>query len=508
MSYQFLKDPQIENIYDLFAHCCVYILEWSAKDEFNLPAEGSQQHDDIVNAIDTYVVNQEIEGRRNSLLVLLEQLYMICEGGCTPEQAYDIVKAIDESIELEEPVPNITNSNAYFVRYTSLNLNYSDNIRVLPVLNDTFMSRSQSKLSEVSLSGHRYFMLRDAKASNDSILDSCFTNYTVIEKGTIEKFPINIFRVRNDSGLGRYYAGKNNVKLNLIPFTQVSLDKIQNIKYEGEYFSCEGMKPEQEERLLNKQKALFELLEKDNTSDFIIFPEMLFTERMVQHSIDCHERPEVIINGSIWKEGYNYSTLCLCGNEVYKHYKRCPYVAKRIELSENGEDKIEKRYTEKLCPLGDVKKSYNILEAGSFGRIAVGICKDLDDINMAWLWKLLRVNLLLVPAFTSSTDLESSAEALVSLNNMIVVLCNACSAFSNLDEEQEFAVLDKPIGFIALPGKKKLGKRTAVLEYYYKKESCDNCAKICTGYKVIINFDKKRTMAEDGVKTFDLKWME
>lgn len=504
--YQFFKSPQIENIYDLFARCCIYILELAAKGEFHLPTEGSAQRNDIRDAVDAYVANQEIEGKRNALLILLEQLFMICEGGCTQEQAFDIAEAIDELIELEEPVSNITNSNAYFVRYSSLNLNYSDSIRILPVLNDTFMSRSQSKFSEVSSSGHQYSMLRDAKASNDSILDSYFANYIVIEKGTIEKFPVNIFRVRNDSGLGRYYAGKNNVKLTLIPFTQVSLDKIQNIKYEGNFFSCEGMKPEQEERLMNKQKALFELMEKDNTSDFIIFPEMLFTERMVQHSIECHERPELIVNGSIWKEGYNYSTLCLCGNEIYKHYKRCPYIAKRIEQSENGKDKVEKRYQEKLCPLGNIEKSYNILEAGSFGRIAVGICKDLDDINMVWLWKLLKVNLLLVPAFSSSTDLESSAEALVSLNNMIVVLCNACSAVSNLDDGKKFTKTDKQIGFIALPGKRK-STRTAVMEYYYKKEACNNCEAVCMGHKAVINFNKKRTISESGVKTFDLKWM-
>lgn len=476
----------------------MFLLEAADKRNFAPSENGSEKYNDIANAVDTYIVNREIEGKRNSLLMLLEQLHMICGFECTPEQAFDIARTIDDYIDLEEPVPDSTNSNAYFVRYSALNIHFTSDIRILPVLDNTFMTRSQANFSNDG-----YPMLRNTKASNSSMLGSYFKNYIIMEKGTIEEFPVNVSRVRGDSGLGKYYEGKNNIKLTLIPFTQVDLDEIQNIRYEGRYFSCEGMKSGQEERLLSKQKRLFELLAQENATDFIIFPEMLFTENMTQCSIGRNERPEMVVNGSVWEDGYNYSTICLCGNEVYKHYKRCPYIAKRHEGGESGK---EREYQEKLNPLGKSNKTYNIIEAGSFGRIAIGICKDIDDPSMLLLWRMLRVNLLLVPAFSSSADLESTAESLASLYNIIVVLCNACSAVGGLKEEQQAALPSKAIGFIALPARKGK-KRTSVLEYYYKKDTCSSCVDVCMGHKAIIKFDGKRIVPGTDIKTFDFEWI-
>lgn len=100
-------------------------------------------------------------------------------------------------------------------------------------------------------------------------------------------------------------------------------------------------------------------------------------------------------------------------------------------------------------------------------------------------------DLLIIPACTSSMDLQSSAENLSKEYNCVVVVANTCSA---LEGEREGDEANR-IGFITLPAKNSTD-RSNILRRYTRDVCAQECVHRCIGKKFIINFYQTKEYPE------------
>ena len=166
-------------------------------------------------------------------------------------------------------------------------------------------------------------------------------------------------------------------------------------------------------------------------------------------------------------------------DEIFSYYKKEPYKHKI-----NG-----KTYTEHLDLTKN--KEFDLLEIPGIGRVGVCICKDLINENVKMFHRYFGTNLLIVPAYTSSNDLLSSAKNLAEEFNCIVVVANACSAIGNKQKNC--------IGFLSLPAKKDT-TRTSLVREYGNKDCAGECIRGCCGKLFSILFEKVEQY--DGVISF------
>lgn len=156
------------------------------------------------------------------------------------------------------------------------------------------------------------------------------------------------------------------------------------------------------------------------------------------------------------------------GEELFSYCKKNPY-----KYEDEGNE-----YTEWLD--SKENREYSLLDIPSLGRVSVAICKDLWSEEIKLFHKMMKTNILIVPAFTASGDLESSARSLSEEYNCIVVLANSCSALSAPQREQK-------IGFVSLPAKRG-SQRTFDVKYYKAGVCQKDCSKICKGQLITIEF--------------------
>lgn len=103
--------------------------------------------------------------------------------------------------------------------------------------------------------------------------------------------------------------------------------------------------------------------------------------------------------------------------------------------------------------------------------------------------KHIGTDILIVPAYTSSSDLLSAAQNMSTDYNCIVVVVNACSAVEGDGD------LDKELGFVTLPMKVK-GKRSSRVIPYFRRDCIKICHEQCIGKRIEIDFCSIRQDAE------------
>lgn len=123
------------------------------------------------------------------------------------------------------------------------------------------------------------------------------------------------------------------------------------------------------------------------------------------------------------------------------------------------------------------------------GRVGIGICKDLINEEVKLFHKYIGTDILIIPAYTESMDIQGSAEELSKEYNCVVVTANACSALGKGNNGAD------RIGFITFPAKNNTD-RSYILRRY-KKDSCaQECEQKCIGKKFIIDFYQTRKYPE------------
>lgn len=470
-----------ESIYDIMAICAKKLIETTKKFSFD-PWKfdyDSEINTKIHDSIEYYVDKLNGSGRSNGLALLKRQLSRLMpDNNCNIEEwqnvCYSIIKSIDECILPDVKKRSIEDD--YCIIYNSLNTMENESIRIIPRIRDTFIKHNDKLILKDPNSKpnkKEYTLFRDENDFYASDIDRKMQYYMIWGKEYVDRYPLNIVRIDKDSEIGKVFRNKKSLNIAIAPFTCNSIKNILNIEYEKESFFVKNMKKDAEDELKERYKKIYKQCCERNI-DFLIFPEMLVSREMIEECKQHYMKsgPIFVINGTISDNKTNVSVITDYNKkDIFSYYKKNGYID-----TSNGT-----RYKESLNNI--LNKTYYILELEDFGRIGICICKDLNDENVLMFHKLIRTNILFVPAFSKSLSLNSEAQNIADMYNCITVFANSCSArCGEWGTEQD-------IGFIALPA--KMGSSNKSLIYKYSAKDCISiCQNECTCKVFSIDFDK------------------
>lgn len=474
----------IYNIYDLMALCCSYIFNELEHKQYNFGEFEEKEYNEVEEAILMYLDDVEDRGKQYAFRQLHKFVYNYLIKEISIQRCYAFVFFIDENVEVEIPRESLLGGSG-IVEYSTLNEQCIDRVRIIPKIEKTLINNIDRKIEKIDTSDEVKSVFRKRRECACSRIDEETKRYSVWNKEYVEKFSVKICHIDDRSDIYRRFYNKKKIFFGIIPFTNRNIELILDIKYKKKLFYVESMKKDAEKILKDRYLDIIERC-KGRNIDFLIFPEMLLTEKIIENlkspgNTESSD-PKIIVNGSVWKDKHNTSVVTDCnGNLILEYRKKEPF-----ELNKDG-----KTYKEEL-DRSDEKK-FSIIEIEGIGRIGICICRDLINESVKLFHKCIGTNILLVPAFSGSMDLKSSASELAADYHCIVVIANACSA---LDKEKD------KIGFITCPGKIETD-RTNIVKMYLKNKCEEECEKRCRGKIVSIDFDKLDV--KDGIHSFAIE---
>ncbi len=472
-----------KDIFDLLALCSSYVLKELSRVAYEFATFPEDDYLDVYDAITSYVADISYCGREKAFYKLKKFVVQYFEKGISLEKCYAFVQYIDELVEctIEE---NLLNTDD-MIQYNSLSMQYTDEVRIIPKRKKFFQREKENRVIENSKGEYQLF--RKSREYCCSALDEETNSYMIWDKKSIQDYPFTICLLTDSHPISMHFSNKTEWTFGIVPFLNESIEDILDLKYERRAFFVKGIKSNVLEKLKKRYQDIYRRSEK-NQLDFLIFPEMLLSEEIIDSS--CTEdrigATWIVINGSISKDKVNKSIVTTGEGKVLFHYcKKEPYTFKEKEIE----------YKEYLDT--EKNKEYTILESSAFGRIGVCICKDLLSEKVKCFHKHIGTDLLLVPAFSKSMDLHASAENLSKEYNCIVVMVNACSAIIIKNKETK----KQRLGFITMPAKTELGRSTHT-HWYYMGDCLDSCEKQCVGKKISIDLSKIKQYNNDGISYF------
>lgn len=228
-------------------------------------------------------------------------------------------------------------------------------------------------------------------------------------------------------------------------------------------------------------------------ADIIVFPEMLLTEEI------CEQLPariqelkimdtKIIVAGTLSRMGKN---TCL----VYNNFgKLLLYQTKKHAYKDRKSNLLEKIETNHII---------SILDIEYLGRLLVYICKDIDFGKMNAIGKLLENNIILMPTYSKSLDIETSASTKALEELCITFMSNSCSAFNYYHSVEEYVNdinrYKRAIGAVIFPAKTKDGQRAMHIYNYCQDKQCINCHKSCSFFMVEMNFNESAFYDNDSL---------
>lgn len=458
---------KINKIYDLLALCCSYILTEFKNNPYEFMKFKDDDYEDVYGAIERYCCEVQEKGRKAAFNELRDFLYEYLQSGINIERCYAIVKSIDELVDIE--ISDKLIGGKGIVKYSSINGQYVDQVKILPKVRETFLTRGENQFKKIE--NNAYSLFRKRRECACSTLDEVTVNYMIWDEERIRKYPMWIYHVDEKNSISKHFYDREKIVFGIVPLTNKGLDEILEIKYQEKAFYIERMYNEAEQELKLRYEDIYDRCKMEDI-DFLIFPEMLMTDDIIK-SLQNKEKgnsPQIIINGSIWKEYMNKSIVTDgTGKVIFSYLKKEPFKFK----------KGEEEYREYLNRAQN--KEYAILEIDRVGRIGIGICKDLLNEDVKLFHKYIGTDILIIPAYTKSMDLQSSAEELSAEYNCVVVVANACSALGEKNES------GRRIGFISLPAKYR-SDRTRITRNYCKDKCVDECECRCIGKLFAIDF--------------------
>lgn len=460
---------KINNIYDLLALCSSYILSTIEEISYEFATFEDGDYDDIYDAIARYCCEKQEKGCIEAFGELRTFMFDFMEPDVTIEKCFAVVKYIDDLVEVE--ISDKLLGGRGIIKYSSMNTQYLDRVKIIPKMRNTLYVRGELQFKEIHDSSHS--LLRKRRDCACSKLDRETVNYMIWDKKLIENYPMWLYHVDEKHPISKHFYDREKIVFGIVPFTNKFLKQILDIKYQKRAFYISGMHEDAEKELKMRYKDICDRCRVEDV-DFLIFPEMLMTNNIMgvlQNKEKSHS-PQIIINGSIWKDYMNKSILTDGnGKEIFSYCKKEPftYEEKNIEYREYLDS--------------SKNREYSVLEIEGIGRIGIGICKDLLSEEVKLFHKCIGTNILVIPAYTESMDLQSSAEGLSVEYNCMVVVANACSAFGEKNSENS----NRRIGFVSVPAKNKTD-RTSVTKQYYKNNCTNECDCKCVGKVISVDF--------------------
>lgn len=448
------------------ALCCSYILNELETESYVFRSFDADCYEEVEYAVERYCCEVQEKGHRRAFDELRSYLLVFFTEGISIERCFAVAYFIDENIDIDI-TDQLLGGNG-IIAYESLNESYRDRVRIIPKMESTLLTRSERRYNEYSDNAQELFRTRRECACSE--VDGEFIHYSIWDQEKIKKYPLTIYHIDEKNPISKHFYQRSQIVFGIVPFTNLELEKILKIKYFRSTFSVEKMDETAEKMLAERYRKICEGCDNKDI-DFLIFPEMLMTKRIID-SIDKNHKsdsPQFIVNGSIWE---NRTNKCIVsdgeGNEIFSYLKKQPFTLK----------KDKKEYVEYLDPSRN--RHFAILEIEDIGRIGICICKDLINEEIKMFHKYIWTNILIVPAYTQSMDLQSAAEELSKDYHCIVVVVNACSAIENGTKK-------KQIGFLTLPAKEKSTRSELTIKYF--QDDCKKgCKYKCSGKIFFVNF--------------------
>lgn len=321
--------------------------------------------------------------------------------------------------------------------------------------------------------------LRDKKDYKYSIREN-IKNYDIIEVNELHSY-IPILHTYADNGrLLNNFRTREALKIALVPFIGDKLDKLLDLRESINSFWIEGAKDGSKETIIHRYTSILKnVLEED--VDFIIFPEMILINEAVPYIIEeidkCqNNKSQLVFAGTLWENDENKCYVFdKTSRLIFEQHKQKPFKYKR---------KKEER-------LNCLDKRINIIDIDGLGRIFTFICKDIDDEELIELPKKLHADIVILPSYTKSMDLQSNPEVLAARFQCITIMSNSCSAINGNEN-------DNTIGFSCFPAKKRT-RRISKVAYY--SQQCKNCNNMCN-YQILTIKPSVITEEEDITSCF------
>lgn len=477
---------RVKNIYDLLALCASYILKEIVENPYEFSLFNDDDFDFVYEAIERYCLEVQEIGRRKAFDELKRYLLSYMEPEITIEKCFAIVKYIDDLVELT--INDKLLGSTHIIKYDALNGEYKDKVRIIPKIKETIIQKADAFF--LKNTGSDYSLLRDRRECSCSVLDAETVNYMIWDKNNIDKYPeISIYHLDEKHPITKHFFQKEDLVFGIVPFTNKEINELLEVKYQQKAFYIEQMFDLAEDELKSRFNRAYKKCKAD--VDFLVFPEMLITEEMISSikNKSKTDSPWIIINGSIWKNRINKTIVTDSkGTEIFNYCKKEPY--KYEDNHKQYKEWLDQKYN----------REYSIMEIEGFGRVGIGICKDLVSEEVKLFHKYIGTDILIVPAYTSSMDLQGGAEELSQEYNCVVVVANACSALGETKDRKK----ERRLGFITLPGKKGTD-RTALVIRYNQNQCIKNCEQECVGKKIQVNFYKTKEYKDENVVSYEVK---
>jgi len=461
----------LKNIYDLMALCCEAVM-LDAQYDYN-SGVAVKYMCEVNEIFAEYSAKCSHLSKRQAFEALKCGITEYLKKGADKDRIFAIVLVIDDR---EAPVvtERVTAAKS-LIEYEALNIQYTDQVKIVPRKVDGFWDRVQKMKGKDG-----YPPLRKNREYNSRGIDYHLKNFYVWLKKEFDQKPVVLYRASKDSLLQQHFFGRMQISVGIVPLTKVHIKHIFEINCEDRKFEIKGLKrkekagkqkDEPEENLGKRYEEVYSRLA-GRRLDFLLFPEMLMTEEILNKKEPPKAGTAVLtVNGSIWKDCTNQSIMTDGqGKKILSHLK------KGLFEYENEED--GKKYLEHLNQWEN--KGYSILEIENFGRIGIAICKDVLEPDIRAMYKRLNINILLVPAYSPSSDFHSEARELAEQIGCVVVMVNSCGAMKKQGAE---------IGFICMPA--KLGtERSSVIKIFDNQCCWGGCGNGCNDKTATIYFNQ------------------
>lgn len=281
-------------------------------------------------------------------------------------------------------------------------------------------------------------------------IEGILNNLLVVDKLNTD-YKINLYDIRSTYISDKLKELGNNFNYAMVPFT---CDK-EYLKKEidGNFFIITGIK--EEDKQIEKLQIIMDQL-KDNNVNIVIFPEMLFTSKMVNYLYEYLKKNSgsflCVVTGSVWEDKSNWCEIIAGNGKVLgRQYKLNPF---RIK-----DDYTKPGNTEGII-VPSLEKYINIFDFNGFGRVNTPICIDFINNEYFKMIESMGVNICLSPVYTKSLhDFKIKSQVLGSSTYGSVFLANPCIKMAN---ESILKLGRKDILFCYIPVKKPLDIGTQI----------------------------------------------
>lgn len=478
----------INNLFDLMALCMNYVLmeiDQQEVDIMNVLNSYDSKCEKIINSLSIYKMEKEIDIEYKCLERLKKQLInsLSIEEKIINQCVY-IIMWVDDNCEP-------TYENDEICTYEALNNQFDNKIRIIPRMNNRIDDFS-CKFSDEK--GQEAF--RKDYPVRKSFYTGIVCKYIILDETFLENYKVQIHHLGYKNAFVQKTKNKQTLSFAVFPVLNDKFSeyfKVNKLKAKKKnYFEIDGMYEGKEKVLKQRYDEIFNNCNSENI-DFLIFPEMLMTESILDDLQGHKQENWIVFWGSIWKNMTNRCIVTGKGGQAILSYD------KKIGFELKEEDEKGKRiYLEHLKE--KIKKTpYDLLDIEGIGRVGICICRDLTFQEVSNLHTYLETNILIVPTFSESMDIYTGAEELVKKEKCMVILANSCSAY--YDKKHKKNTITE-LGFFVAPAKKK-NARSVYKEVYGNIQCMNECAKACKGILFMVNFAKK--MEEDDLLTIDIK---